>query len=186
MIHVERLEPRLVLSAGTLDPTFGQFGRATHTLPTDDDDYADQVAVLNDGRILLGGGDVVGSHLRATVQRLTADGNPDPTFGDRGIVTLPRGVARAMAVQPDGKIVVLVDEGGADTAVYRLNPDGSPDASFGDRGRTLAIERVNGYSFVDPTAVAVLPDGRILIGGNYVEEYDAEADYFPTEMAFVR
>ena len=70
---------------------------------------------------------------------------------------------RAMAVQPDGKVII----GGVFTEVdgvgynylARLNADGSVDTSF-DIG-TGANEVVN--------AVAVQPDGKIIVGGNFTE-----------------
>lgn len=70
---------------------------------------------------------------------------------------------RAMAVQPDGKVII----GGVFTEVdgvgynylARLNADGSLDTSF-DIG-TGANEVVN--------AVAVQPDGKIIVGGNFTE-----------------
>src|SRR2546422_11357990 len=74
-----------------------------------------------------------------------APGDLDPTFGNGGIVITNRHngngngnnlyAALAMAIQPDGKIVV-VGEGFTspsdswDFAVVRYNPDGSLDNSF--------------------------------------------------------
>jgi len=56
----------------------------------------------------------------------------------------------ALAIQPDAKVVVS-----AGNAVVRLNADGSPDVSF-------ARVDLDG----SPSQIVVLPDGKILIGGN--------------------
>jgi uncharacterized delta-60 repeat protein len=103
----------------------------------------------------------------------------DPTFGSGGIVNLPTttyGSAHAVAVQPDGK-VVITGEGrtarGADvTTVERLNPDGTLDTAFNGTGSVTIAGTVGGAS------VALQPDGKILIGSdisvkqgkNYVNE----------------
>src|SRR2546426_10483842 len=73
-----------------------------------------------------------------------APGDLDPTFGNGGIAIADRGntpiifyTAGAMAIQPDGKIVVVGEgtTGGYwDSAVVRFKPDGSLDSSFGGTG----------------------------------------------------
>src|SRR5215470_16341979 len=68
-------------------------------------------------------------------------GTLDASFGTGGLVTTDFGgfntAARAVAVQPDGKIVaagVAAVNGFADIAVARYNRDGTLDASFGTGG----------------------------------------------------
>jgi uncharacterized delta-60 repeat protein len=108
-----------------------------------------------------------------------APGDLDPTFGNGGIV-ITRGIngnnpnylstVGAMAIQPDGKIVV-VGEGhdgtfnfcAWDFAVVRYNTDGSLDTSFGGTGRVvtqLSSECSHAY------AVAIQPDGKIVVAGS--------------------
>src|SRR4029453_13241345 len=69
------------------------------------------------------------------------DGTLDASFGIGGIVTTDFGgtsaAARAVAVQPDGKIVaagLAAINGVLDFALARYNPDGTLDASFGTGG----------------------------------------------------
>src|SRR6184192_4204600 len=77
-----------------------------------------------------------------------APGELDPSFGQGGVVRTyfsgsnRKDAARALALQPDGKIVAvgefydalgLVRYGTYGFAVARYNGDGSPDSSF-DRG----------------------------------------------------
>ena len=70
-----------------------------------------------------------------------APGDLDPTFGQGGIALVDYGGhdnGEALAVQPDGKILVggKASFPGSDAVgVARLNPDGSLDTSFGHGGR---------------------------------------------------
>jgi uncharacterized delta-60 repeat protein len=78
----------------------------------------------------------------------------------------------AVAVQPDGKVLVggaFAAYNGSATApdaLLRLNPDGTLDATF-NAGGTGA----NGYVY----AVAVQPDGKVLMGGNFTTYNGAAA-----------
>jgi hypothetical protein len=64
------------------------------------------------------------------VARWLPDGTPDPAFSGDGRFTLQVGgapsTADAVALQPDGKIVVA-GVAGTDLALLRLLPDGTPD-----------------------------------------------------------
>jgi uncharacterized delta-60 repeat protein len=99
-----------------------------------------------------------------------APGDLDPTFGSGGIVTTDFGggddVLRAMAVQPDGKMV-LAGWSGEHVAVARLNANGMPDSSFGQGGSAVIDAgphvRPNEYQFAG--AAAIQPDGRIVVVG---------------------
>jgi uncharacterized delta-60 repeat protein/CSLREA domain-containing protein len=72
---------------------------------------------------------------------------------------------RALALQPDGKVVIVGDftnyNGTARGGVARLNADGSLDTSLNPGSGASA-------SFIRSiAAVALQPDGKILIGGNF-------------------
>src|SRR5262249_37541424 len=91
----------------------------------------------------------------------------DPTFGSGGIVNLPFTTdrsARAVAVQPDGKVLIAgistMRNGSTVGSVQRLNPNGTLDTTFNGTG-SVTIAGSN-YS----EAVALQPDGKILIGGS--------------------
>src|SRR5687768_13046389 len=106
-----------------------------------------------------------------------APGDLDPTFGNGGIVITNRHnangngnnlyAALAMAIQPDGKIVV-VGEGFTsasdswDFAVVRYNPDGSLDNSFGGG----IVNTPVGNSQDRPHSVAIQTDGKIVVAGS--------------------
>lgn len=98
--------------------------------------------------------------------RLNADGTLDATFAPR-----IRGRTIAVAVQPDGRVLVGGDidsvNGTGITNVTRLNPDGSLDPVFAANARVTDATSQS----IPPTAVYVLrvqPDGRIIVGGNYL------------------
>jgi uncharacterized delta-60 repeat protein len=95
------------------------------------------------------------------VERLSAAGQPDPSFGSGGQVTGPAGVARAVAIQSDGKIVLAGASGGGMFA-ERLNADGTPDGSFGSGGIAHALVGSVGAA----NAVAIQPNGKIVLAGS--------------------
>jgi uncharacterized delta-60 repeat protein len=95
-----------------------------------------------------------------------ADGALDATFGSGGKLMVQigqqqRDFAKAVAVQPDGKIVVGGELGdySADTntsVLLRLNPNGSLDGSFGTGGRVINQGQKHLPSLV------IQPDGKIV------------------------
>jgi uncharacterized delta-60 repeat protein len=133
------------------------------------------VALQADGRIVVAGHE----YNYATddsdffVARYNPDGSRDETFSGDGILTIDFGGhddrAKALAVQPDDKIVVAGysveldtdDVPSRDFALARYDPDGTLDASFsGDGQRTT--------NFADDTAhdIALQSDGKIVVGGS--------------------
>lgn len=97
-----------------------------------------------------------------------APGDLDPAFGSGGIVTTAPGPgsdrARAVALQADGKIVVTgwSEPGGGSgprMLLVRYNSDGSLDTSFGTGGVVTETSDTRGW------AVAIQPDGKIVVGG---------------------
>jgi uncharacterized delta-60 repeat protein len=98
---------------------------------------------------------------------LLSAGDLDPTFGNGGLVASVLGFAHNVAVQPDGRLLVVGGAGNFDTsgfAVARYNPDGSLDGSFGHAG--LVITTFPGYTGASATSVAVQADGSIVVAGS--------------------
>lgn len=129
---VARLTP-----SGTLDTSFGSGG--VTVLPP----YAAAwgMVLQPDGSLVLAGQELDNSHQVFVAARVLANGSPDPTFGNGGIVTIPIGssaMGYAVALQPDGKIVIggnaTSSNGTALGAVVRLEPNGSLDPSFASGG----------------------------------------------------
>jgi uncharacterized delta-60 repeat protein len=111
--------------------------------------------------------------LFGSVQMAQATGGDlDPTFGTGGMVMTDLNhstdIANAVAVQPDGKLVVVGqaykqnDFSGEDFVVTRYNPDGTLDTTFGRGGKVRTD--FPGLASV-PSAVVLQPDGKIVVAG---------------------
>jgi uncharacterized delta-60 repeat protein len=143
------------------DPTYA----VTRTGNPSSTDFVEALAVQPDGRALVAGwsgGDL-------DIVRFGPSGGLDPTWGSDGKVTLDGGTwgsARGMALQPDGKVVVVgaMDENtNPALVVVRFLPNGDLDPSFGFDGG-IAV-RANNY-FGGLTAVTIAPDGSIVAAGD--------------------
>ncbi len=116
------------LADGTLDPDFGTAGVVTTSIdPGYDIAYA--LLLQPDGRLVAAGQTRTGNtNDNFAVVRYLANGSLDPSFGSGGMTTIPVGpgsdVAKALAVQADGRIVVAGTSGVAqsdtDISVVRL------------------------------------------------------------------
>ena len=95
-----------------------------------------------------------------------APGDLDTVFDGDGLGTLdfgPDDTAQAVAVQPDGKIVVagFMDGGNGNFGVARFLPSGAPDPDFSFDGHTNIT-----FGAVDEAKdVAIQPDGKIVVAG---------------------
>jgi uncharacterized delta-60 repeat protein len=125
------------------------------------------VAVQSDGKIVSAGTNQYGL---LVLSRYNARGQPDTGFGGTGTVTstVPIGSGNALAIQPDGKIVV----GGRwytgsvfEFILARFNTDGTLDASFGTNGEVVT-QFNNSGAFNDLTSLLIESDGKILAGGD--------------------
>ena len=155
------------LPDGMLDPVFDADGIATTDLgsPTD---VARSVAIQADERILAAGYTQVGADLDFALVRYHADGSLDGSFGEDGIVVTQissqNDFARAVAVQPDGRIVVAgyTDAGDNDFVLARYDEDGALDEAFGDGG--IVVTAI-GEDADEAYAVAIQLDGKIVAAG---------------------
>jgi uncharacterized delta-60 repeat protein len=170
------LEERTLLSAGDLDPTFGNGGLVTTGFPGSPSLRAQSVALQADGRVVVVGFASSSSRsFQMAVARYDSDGTLDSTFGNGGTVATsfpgwPEAYAGGVAVQPDGEIVVAgyTASGSGEARHYqmalaRYNADGSLDESFGTSG--LVTTPFPGYSSAIANALALQPDGRIVVAG---------------------
>jgi len=175
--------PAAVAAPGDPDPSFSQDGGATYTFG-----FGGAVAALPQGeRTVLVGSAMEGDDGRVALARVTAAGDPDPTFGPDGRILLSAasGSGAADAVQlPDGDIVVLSEDppGAVDgVALTRLNPDGSPHTSFGTGGVAVISADVFGAPERDRnwlSAIALRAQGETLVVGvNYVSANDDLASW---------
>lgn len=122
------------------------------------------VAVQPDGKILIGGGfGAVDGVPRWRIARLLPDGALDP-----GFEATADSWVQCLVVEPDGKVLVggTFDSmnGALRRSIVRLNPDGSLDPTF-DPG--AGVEGGVGVGWRGVGSIALLPDGKIVIGGDF-------------------
>jgi uncharacterized delta-60 repeat protein len=136
---------------GSLDGTFDPGTGADNTV------YS--IAVQPDGKVLLGGHfSYVNGTTRIRIARLNADGGVDGSFSSG---TGADDDVLSVVVQPDGKALVGGDftsiNGTNRHRIARLNPDGSVDSTFDPGSGPNSVVQ----------AVAIQPDGKVLLGGGF-------------------
>src|SRR5262249_26730856 len=119
------------------------------------DDFASSVAIQADGRIVAAVTAINSTVDDSALARYNTNGSLDTSFGTAGEVMTAGMDGASMALQSDGKIVVL--GGGFDLARYNTN--GSLDTTFGTGGLVTT-----GRGF-DAVAVKVQTDGQIVAAG---------------------
>ena len=155
--------------AGALDESFGEAGIVrTAPAPVEPATFVR----LADGRIVAVGVARRGTRAFALVA-YRRDGALDQGFGGDGVVRTRIGtyaVAKAAAARPGGGFVVAgcasslprAHDCGDMVALAAYRPDGSLDRRFGERGVvTTSFPR----AFPEALALAVQPDGRIVVAG---------------------
>jgi uncharacterized delta-60 repeat protein len=149
---------------GSLDQSFGTGGVAL--APLGSQSIANGIKVESDGTIALVGVATVNGQKQFAAAQLNPDGSLDQSFGQGGVTTFgPPGAAWGLAVQPEGRLVLVGETtsatGGQEFMVARLNSDGSVDQSFGQSGFTTFSVGSRSYGF----AIALRTDGRIVVAG---------------------
>lgn len=131
---------------------------------------AGDIARQADGRLLVVGRSqtLSGADPNVILLRFEENGVLDTSFGVGGTATFDGGHSEqgyALAVQPDGKILVAgfaYDYSDGDVLLLRFNPDGSLDQSFGTGG--VVVYDSGKFEFGGDD-VALQPDGKILVTG---------------------
>jgi uncharacterized delta-60 repeat protein len=167
---------------GSLDAAFGIAGQAACAAA------ANSIAIQSDGKIMVAG--TITSHLQVTggvtvnqagfgLVRYTSIGRIDTSFGKAGGVTtgfgpnFPKGAAFALAIQPNGEIVVAGTAGSingvgllvSSFALARYMSNGSLDSTFGAKGTLTTALGAGNNSFV--SSLALQSDGKIVAAGNF-------------------
>jgi uncharacterized delta-60 repeat protein len=167
---------------GSLDTTFGANGDVL----SNSADTLNRLALQPNGDIVFTGTTIPPAAApppnplalpapQLVVERLTSTGALDATFGTGGRVvgTDTNWSDGGLAIQPDGMIVVSGAVGPAiavpgsgtpaEMTVLRFTSTGAPDTTFGTQGR--AATHYGTFAFAYANDVALLPDGRIVVGG---------------------
>ena len=203
---------------GTLDSTFGVGGKVTTAIgnPLWGGDYAFRIGLASDGSILVSGqcATLTGSNTKSSdfaVAKYLPNGDLDTSFSDDGIATVAIGNASdhgmGQYVYSDGKVLVggwsesnISGNRHASFSMAKFNIDGSLDSSFGDDGKVsfepteVASWYTNnaswhvGTNLVDARDLKVLPNGKILITGNIVEDAQLINGllFIPRHMALIQ
>jgi uncharacterized delta-60 repeat protein len=171
---------------GELDPTFGAGGRVATPQVGTEYAWASAVAVQSDGKIVAGGR----ADGNMALVRYLPNGSLDPTFGAGGIVVEPfpggDGWLNSLTLDTSGRIVAAGAVGvneppdpTSDFAVARFQPNGNLDPTFGTGGRVVTSFGVPGEDVASAYAVAIQPDGRIVVTGN-LDRRPAGTSWFAT------
>ena len=167
---------------GTLDKDFGRGGLVTQEMRSLTADVVRGIAIQPDGKIVVGGSSyedvvTVGPNSDFMVARYNPNGSNDLSFGIGGVMATDFGrssfdQAHALALQPDGKVVLggYTNDGdgpgvlfGADQlGLVRYTANGMLDPTFG-RGGTVVFD--GGSLDERILALAIAPDGGLLAGG---------------------
>jgi uncharacterized delta-60 repeat protein len=162
-------------------------GWVTTRLSSSGDSGAVAAVVQPDGKIVVAGGAADGPAFDDfAVARYNSDGSLDNSFSGDGRVltnifgrTASADWVRGVALQTDGKVVVVgyTNQSGSDSyglAVVRYNSDGSLDSTFSGDG-VVTKYVTSGTRNLFGNAVAIQPDGKILVAGdiNCVDKYTA-------------
>ncbi|MHB1038383.1 MAG: PKD domain-containing protein [Pirellulales bacterium] len=171
------------LPDGSIDSSFGHDptrpGMAVISASAGND-FAQAVVIQPDGKIVVAGQMLNGSHYDFSVMRFDSDGGLDPGFAvaTNGVATADfygnSDMAFSVALDANGGIVAAgyaYDGTQYDFAVARFTPEGILDGTFDHDGRVTVDFK---GSTEDPGApkrsdygrsVLIQPDGRILVGG---------------------
>lgn len=175
-----------------------EFGDGGHVFTKLEGVWPDDMTVLHDGTLLVGGSsdgpgrdDGPFPERRAVLARYRPDGSPDASFGDAGLIGFGTDAARSylndFAVDAAGRVVVVGqtlrpdyssrDENGVIREyeilgeLRRFGPDGTPDVTFGDAG----VVSVYAHVATRVDSVTIAPDESILVAGsNFLARYSAD------------
>ena len=167
---------------GSLDTGFGIDGKVTTDMGSGlRGEEALAVAIQADGKMVVVGYTAIPNTPPApalpptfAIARYNGDGSLDTSFGMGGRVSgNVNGLARAVAIQPDGKIVLAGDVSFpstnnlnfSDFTVARFNANGSLDLAFGTSGTGQVATDIGGASNTGSNLV-LQPNGAIVVSGH--------------------
>ena len=158
-------------SDGTIDTTFGNEGIVTYNYniiynSNEINTGVGKLILQPDGKILA----VIGGAPTLFLIRFNTNGSVDTSFGNNEthIFIIPIGL---FVIQPDAKIITAYKQdhynsfGQVDSSYFRTeryNVDGTLDTSFGTDGIVITDF---GFGYNYATAIALQPDGKIIVTG---------------------
>ncbi len=173
---------------GSPDPNFASNGVYTYD-GGNGYDAAIDILVQSDGKIVMCGSYSNGTDNDLLIICLNANGVPETTFGDNGVVIYNVGTSHdfglRLTVQNDGKILVA---GGSDNGtdydiiVARFNTDGTLDASFGTNGIVI----YDGGDYDRGYGIDTNSNGDIFVTGVRAKPEQTKTDYDIPVICFDR
>jgi uncharacterized delta-60 repeat protein len=152
---------------GTLDPSFGTHGRVREPYAKRRDWFGADAVLEPDGAIVVASwsrSEAPHSE-RSVLTRFDAGGRRDRVFAEF------RGIARGLALAPDGALVTggMAEDAGDSwqSRLARHLPSGDLDATFGNDGVRLFPEVLASYD----RAVVIDADGRIVVVGDHLARH---------------
>ena len=152
---------------GSLDGTFDMDGKVTTDFGSPSEEGAD-IALQPDGKILVAGSTSSGNNGDFALARYNSNGSLDTAFDTDGKVTTDFGGSEAgfaVALQPDGKIVVAgfnASDTNSDFVLARYNGNGSLDTTFHTDGKLTTD-----FGYDDTAqAISLQPNGKIVVAGS--------------------
>ena len=176
--HIKAVIIRYTATGG-LASTFGKSGVVLQPfVGTGNHDEITCMVVQSDGAIVVGGFSFDGGGQKALLIRYASNGVLDSTFGIGGIMKQPflgagvtTDVINALAIQPDGKIIVsgaTNDGGGSKYFLARYQINGVLDPSFGVAG--VVKNPFIGDGAGDELHNVVLSSDGAIIGSGYTQD----------------
>ena len=137
-------------------------------------EYVNSAAIDSQGRIVVAGTTIPpasapgGTSPRFALARYDPGGSLDQTFGGDGRVVNAFGWATDMAIDSQGRLVVVgytdpPSDQLPDSTLVRYLPSGNLDATFGDGGRIITSGGPHSWS--QPWSLAIDSQGRIVTAG---------------------
>jgi uncharacterized delta-60 repeat protein len=167
---------------GAPDPSFGDAGTLRLSLPSGS--RLERIAAFPEGGVLVAGVEAGGKSCRSCLTpfltRLTAAGQPDPTYGNGGTAALapaseprPFNEILAVAVAADGSALVGGQRSGGDAYALLRTPTGAPEAAFAEGG--ALVEHHEEPAELGATGLAARAGGGIRL---LTERYNDSGDRF--------
>jgi uncharacterized delta-60 repeat protein len=145
---------------GSPDTSFD--GDGVQTIDRGGSEGATDLAVQEDGKIVVAGERATSDNEDAFIARLNVNGSADDSFGAEVIDESFADSIAAIAIQKDGKIVGGGMSAGKGALAVRLNPNGTRDRTFGRTG----VATFGNTVLAAARGLVLQPDGRIVLAGD--------------------
>lgn len=158
---------------GSPDATFNGNGFKTHNSAANNNDAIRDLAIDNNGYIIVAGFTSAAGNYDMVMGRFQDDGDVDGSFGTAGFSKLSLGNSESFyqVMQVAGGGYVAAGSSNEDLVVVKVDNVGAPDNSFSSDGYTT-VAKAN--SNLTPNALIETADEKLLIGGTEDHTTDDE------------